>query len=169
VYDEGPRKILLHALESVVVDDAAAGAAVVVVVVARVARSSSKCASSSIATTNLPASKLGPCARGGRLRRTTTTSQPSTPPPPYEQGKSIDKVHRTTEGDRPKLPPRVWTVVPWGFLSEFIFSPLPLDRNTDFVLRQRFFTAKANETCNSSSTSLLLRQVLRPRFDLESL
>jgi hypothetical protein len=148
VYDERPRKILLHALESVVVDDAGAAAAAVVVVVARVARSSSKCAPSSIATINLPASKLGPCARGGRLRRTTTTSQPSTPPPPYEQGKSIDKVQRTRERERPKLPPRVWTVVPWGFLSKIIFSPLPLDSNTDFVLRQRFFTAKASEASN---------------------
>jgi hypothetical protein len=161
VYDERPRKILLRALESVVVDDA--DAAVVVVVVARVAKSSSKCASSSIATTNLPASKLSPCARGGRLRRTPPPANPRHPPPPHEQGKSIDKVHRTTERDRPKLPPRVWTVVPWGSLSEFIFSPLPLDSNTDFVLRQIFFTAKASETCNSSSTSLLLRQVLQLR------
>jgi hypothetical protein len=30
-------------------------------------------------------------------------------------------------------------------------------------LRQRFFTAKASETCKSSLTSLLLRQVLRLR------
>jgi hypothetical protein len=120
VYDERPRKILLHALESVVVDDAAAAA--VVVVVARVARSSSKCSSSSIATTNLPASKLD--ARAGEgSGGPPPPANPRPPPLPYEQGKSIDKVHRTTKRDRPKLPPRVWTAVSWGSLSEFIFSP----------------------------------------------
>jgi hypothetical protein len=155
VYDERPRKILLHALESVVVDDADAAAAAVVVV-ARVARSSSKCASSSIATTNLPASKLGPCARGGRLRRTTTTSQPSTPRPPHPPMNrarvSIKYTGRQRETDgscRRGCGPSSRGV------SCFIFSPLPFDSNTDFVLRQRFFTAKASETCKSSLTSLL--------------